>query len=348
MLEVDRPPDSMTLGGFRREFDGEGIGNGILSLLWRIARATATSYPPSRFTLSGSWGRGELEDVLQEWIMERLLVRMDREGRPRGGGQLAEVRARAGSMDSVRQLLSGSFRHYMADRPALKLGQRPGPVEAINLFRRARKLLQEDHAFTAVGGRARRDGEQMWTLTAKARPEPSTCSVEELTRFASARSDAEWKVARYGPEAGQASPILREPELREFVLFLLDRADGALRLDAIAEVLEARFGLEFAIQSLDPHPHLADLSTVRQLELRDVARCVLAQLGERRASILVAFERADRKFAPAARLLEIDRAIVRREVRAIVEAIVGLGGREDFAPVYQLVVESLFLGEEEE
>jgi hypothetical protein len=64
------------------------VGPEISRLLERVVRATAPTYPATEYGAAAGWTAESLEDLLQDWVTERLRARGDRVG----------VRERVGSM----------------------------------------------------------------------------------------------------------------------------------------------------------------------------------------------------------------------------------------------------------
>jgi hypothetical protein len=87
----------------------------------------------------------------------------------------------------------------------------------------------------------------------------------------------------------KSSPILREPKLREFLVHLLGRADGALDQATIAEVMRRRFGLsEIEVDALADDVATAD-AELRPVERDEVVSSVLMRLGRERLEELRRF-----------------------------------------------------------
>jgi hypothetical protein len=250
------------LNVLRREHEQVGIGPELADLLDRIVRATAPTYPPAEYSPAGSWDRAALEDAMQDWVTYRLLAR----------GDLTVLLASARSAEALRALLTRSFGQHLTNRRRR--------TSATNLFVRMVTTLRTDRTFlnvTAVGP----VGEHGWTLTATPMTSPaSPGTVGLLVKAAGMRSDSDLGVVRYGPYSLKSSPILRGPQLRAFLEFLLQESDGYVTTTELFHVMRHRFNLvelpaaEFDDTLTSPVPPVP--ATV---ETRTLARSVLSRLG---------------------------------------------------------------------
>lgn len=245
----------------RREHEDVGIGPELADLLDRVVRATAPTYPATEYSPSGSWDHAALEDAMQDWTTYRLLAR----------GDLTVLLASARSDEALRALLTRSFGQHLTNRRRR--------TSATNLFARMVKMLRADGMFrnvTAYGP----VGDHSWTLRATPATSPaSPGAVGRLVKAAGTRSDADVGVVRYGPYSLKSSPILRAPQLRAFLEFLLQEADGSLTTAELFHVMRHRFNLvELPAVELVDTLTLSDPPVPATVETRTLARSVLSRL----------------------------------------------------------------------
>ncbi len=196
------------LEDLRREHAEKTVGPRLADLLERIVRATAPTYPPVEYSDAGVWNREALEDALHDWVTARLLAR----------GDLARMLAAATTISRLRSMLTTSFGQFLTNRR-----QR---TSATNLFQRIVKILKTDGRFAAVST-SRSSAQQLWTLSESPADDIGDDEVQErLLKAASSKSDDDLGVIRYGPYSLKSSPILRNPALADFLVFLLGQAEG--------------------------------------------------------------------------------------------------------------------------
>lgn len=263
---------SANLDQLRQEHLEHVIGPELKTLLERVVRATARTYPPAEYAQAASWDSEALADALQDWVEARLLRR----------GDLSKLLAGAPSVEGLRRGLTRSFEQLLTNRRRR--------TSATNLYQRTTKMLRTDDAFAKVG-QAARSHEQLWTLAELMDTVngPSTLAVPALVAVAFELNDDQLEVVRYGPQSLKSSPILREPKLREFLVHLLSRAGGALDQTTIADVMRRRFSLyEIEVGELDDDVAAGE-TDLRPVERDDIVKSVLMRLGRERLEELRRF-----------------------------------------------------------
>jgi hypothetical protein len=254
------------------------VGPEISRLLERVVRATAPTYPATEYGAAAGWTAESLEDLLQDWVTERLLAR----------GDLAVMLETAGTLASLRAALTTSLSQFLINRRRR--------TSASNLYRRTAQMLRRGDEFHALNASAR-PADQLWTLTASPRLSPSAIPLAQLVQVVDELTDAQLGVVRYGPYSLKSSPILREPALRRFLNFLLDRAEGAVSLPTIADVMRRRFRLfELADVELDETVGAFEPTVPTQVEHSVAANSVLARMGLDLTAAIRAFEVSDGDF----------------------------------------------------
>jgi hypothetical protein len=318
------------LDDLRREHEEQVVGRRLADLLARIVDATAPTYPPAEYSPAGVWNRAALDDAAQDWTLTRLLER----------GDLSLMIASAPSMGALRAMLTRSFSQHITNRRRR--------TSATNLFSRTNKILRADDAFVLVGP-SRRAGEQAWTLrTTPAANRVLPDTIDRLIKAASARSDADLGVIRYGPYALKSSPILREAQLRGFLVFLLAEADGALTTAEIFQVMRHRFNLvTLPMAELDDNLPDGQSPVATTVENRLIARSVLARLGYDASHMIRALVDADSDPEGAAQLSGMSIAAMTEAVDRLHALIAEYAQTADDAvAVHRQIIESLY-GEDE-
>lgn len=302
-----------------------GIGPRLAELFERVVWATAPTYPPAEYSDARVWNEEALRDLLHDWIEARLIRR----------GDLSAMLASAAEIRSLRAALTTSLAQFIINRRRR--------TSATNLFKRAQAKLESDDRFQPVGHSVK-PGQQLWTVKGDAHNSPSVSGVSDLVRAACELSDDELGVIRYGPFSLKSSPILRDAALGNFLAHLLKRSEGAVTLAQIAETMRRRFNLvELPVLDLDASLVSPDAGVVWQVENRELARSVLARLGQGRAAALREFHRNEGNFRAAAEALGIDEIQVVKLVKQSMGLIAEYADSLDEAlAVYDRVLESLF------
>lgn len=116
----------MSLRELRHEYDREVIGSAILVEIGRACSIRARKYPPTVYGRSHTWSEDEIDDLVQDVILERLL----------GERQIDYLFNVAGTLDAWRGLLDRQVR--------ITLARRRVRTVVDNLLDRARKALRHD------------------------------------------------------------------------------------------------------------------------------------------------------------------------------------------------------------
>jgi hypothetical protein len=311
----------------RAEHTEYGIGPELANLLNRVVRATAPTYPATEYSPSGNWDEASLQDALQDWILTRLLER----------GDLRLIMASARTVGGLRALLTRSFGQHLANRRRR--------TSATNLFTRTVRLLRTDDNFVRTASAAA-VGDEGWALRGQEQSVPATSeSVAALVKAAGMRSDADLGVVKYGPYSLKSSPILREPQLREFVRFLLEHADGYVTVAQLFHVMRHRFNLvEPSSIGLDEATIAEPQEVAATVETRLLARSVVARLGADRTRLLLALSDADGDVRVAAAAVGATVAQFTEALDATHALIAEYADTpEEAVAAYRRVVESLYL-----
>src|SRR5580692_1702445 len=117
------------LQDLRDEYQREGVGTLLRDLLAKIVWSTVRQYPPAEYSMYDSWDKSACEDVLNDWIAQRLWGRADLQSMLSASNSTAQLRASLTT--SLRQLLTNNRRRSVTS----------------NLYKRAAVMLREDLAF---------------------------------------------------------------------------------------------------------------------------------------------------------------------------------------------------------
>lgn len=292
-----------TLESLRREHAEVGIGPQLDDLLRRIVRATAPGYPPTEYSRAKIWNQEALEDVLQDWVSERLFGRRD----------LDVILSTAASLPVLRRALGTSLSQMIINQRVKS--------SALNLFKRSRRTLQANPQFVSPSG-GTSPADQLWTLGTSLSSSASEQTIEALTNIAWELSDEVLEVVRYGPLSLKSSPILRDEGLQHLLSYVLGRADGALTLGQIVDVMKRRFNLVLPVDA-ELHDQLAstNLTPLQSVELEDLATSVLARMGEQRARVLKTFAKYEGDVVHTANGLGLNEVEVLATIREIMTAV---------------------------
>ena len=307
----------------RREHREAGIGPQLAELLVRIVDSTAPTYPAIEYSEDGHWSPAALEDLLHDWVEQRLVRR----------GDLALMTATASSLPVLRSSLTTSLSQFLISKRRR--------TSASNLFKRIQRMLEQNGAFQAIGA-ATKPAAQLWTISG-GWADPSALDLKQLVEIAFELGDGDLEVVRYGPASLKSSPILRQPDLRRFLEHLLRRSSGALSLGRITEVVRYRFNLvQHAMQELDVDLASGQPPVLRSIEIAEAAASAVARMGGMRLDVLRELQRTE-SLEGAAAALGISRSTAARRLRDAM-AIIGeyAESLEEARDVYRRIVESLF------
>jgi phage FluMu protein gp41 len=241
----------------------------------------------------------------------------------------------AASERALRAALTTSFSQFLINRRRR--------TSATNLFKRTVKVLVSSELFQLVAGKPPSSA-TVWTLSRQPSGVSSAVSQKSLLALAWELSDQELEVVRYGPYSLKSSPILREPALVRFLVHLLGRADGALSLAQIAEVMRLRFNLTQLSQvEIDDQLASNEQPIIAQVEVSEVVSSVRSRLGRSAIEALREFSKAGGDFKRAAVILDTSPRQVQAEVSSAMSMIAEYAETLDEARVaYAKLVESLF------
>ena len=315
-----------SLQELRDEYQKDGIGMLLNELLGKIVWATVRQYPASEYSPSGNWDKPACEDVLEDWVMERLWGRADLQAMLSGAASIAQLRAALTT--SLRQHLTNKRRRSIVS----------------NLYKRVLVMLRDDSHFRAAPGSSL-DAERRWTLAEDESTDPSILAVHDLVQIASELSDDELQVVRYGPFSQKLSPILREPKLREFLCHLMGRAKGSLPVGTIIDVMRFRFSLPTEERTeLDENIPSSKPSPANEAARTIAARAVISRLDLEDVPRLRAYFVSNGDFSEAAKQCGCTAERVREVVHRAFGAICECSESEDDARSIMNTVESFLIG----
>jgi hypothetical protein len=313
------------LEGLREEYQRAGIGVLLHQLLEKIVWSTVRQYPAAEYSPYQAWDRMACEDVLNDWVVERLL----------GRGDLQVILASVAALAQLRVALTTSLRQHLTN------GRRRSITA--NLFKRIQEMLREDSTFRAVTPNIR-GGNQRWTLRSAESATASSATGPELLRIASDLSDDQLEVVRYGPFSQKLSPILRKGKLREFLLHLLEHSGGSLTLSTILAVMRDRFSLwPEQHEDLDESLPAPASGPTDEITNADKGKSVVARLDNEAAGLVAAYLRAGGDWSAAASASGNQPQRLRSVVHQTFGMIVDCSESPEEARAILAVVEALLL-----
>ena len=314
-----------TLERLRDEYQRNGVGPVLFELLQKVVWSTVRQYPASEYSPYSSWDQSACEDVLNDWITERLW----------GRGDLANLLSASVTSQHLRAALTTSLRQHLTNKRRRSI--------TANLYKRVRAKLRNDSSFRSLGSSSV-GPEERWTLANSASRVPSVCSAEDLAQVACELSDDVLEVVRYGPFSQKLSPILRDPKLREFLIHLLQGAGGSLTLGAIIEVMRVRFSLP-TDEATNLHDGIVSLnqSPADEVAMTLSARSVVSRLALEEATVLENYFRSGGDLSEVAKLSGCDGQRVRDVVHRAFAMICECSDSEDEARAVMQTVEALLI-----
>jgi hypothetical protein len=312
------------LQAYRDEYHRVGIGPLLEKLLQRIVFATARLYPAREYSKDGTWSDAACEDLLNDWVLERLVAR----------GDLGVMLGSALTVGAFRAACTTSLRQFIANGRRRSISG--------NFYKRVQHLLGHDQGFVRLSDNGC-DIDQLWT-TADGRTTPSTLSNRELLRIANELTDADLAVVHYGPFSQKLSPILREPQLRSFLMHLMTRSNGALNLRRLLEVIALRFGFVTDENiELEPAVPSTDQDAFDDAAARDCARSVLVRLHSEDAACVREYFRANADVKRAAEAAGVDIRVLNETVRRVFAMICECSDSTEEATAVMRMLESMLL-----
>jgi hypothetical protein len=312
------------LQAYRDEYQQVGIGPLLEKLLQRIVVATVRVYPALEYSKDGTWSVAACEDLLNDWVLERLVAR----------GDLGTMLGSAATVGVFRATCTTSLRQFIAN------GRRRSI--AGNFYKRVQNLLTHDQGFVRLS-ESDCGIDQQWT-TVGGRTAPCTLSNRQLLKIANELTDAHLAVVHYGPFSQKLSPILREPKLRSFLIHVMTRSNGALSLRTLLEVIALRFGFVTDENiELDPAVPSNDRNAFEASATIDCARSVLVRLDLEEIARVREYFRANAEFASAAQAIGVDASALKETVRRVFAMICECSDSIEEATAVMHVFESLLL-----
>jgi hypothetical protein len=312
------------LQAYRDEYQQVGIGPLLEKLLQRIIVATVRQYPALEYSKDGTWSNAACEDLLNDWVLARLVAR----------GDLGIMLGSAATIGVFRAACTTSLRQFIAN------GRRRSI--AGNFYKRVQYLLSHDQGFVRLS-ESDCGIDQLWT-TVGGGTAPCTLSNRQLLKIANELTDADLAVVHYGPFSHKLSPILREPKLRSFLVHVMTRSNGALSLRRLLEVIALRFGFvtEENVE-LDPAVPSNDPNAFEDAAVIDCARGVLVRLNAEEAAGVREYFRANAEFSRAAEAAGADVSVLKETVRRVFAMICECSDSIEEATAVMRTFESMLL-----
>jgi hypothetical protein len=234
-----------------------------------------------------------------------------------------------------RSLSKAPLRNWLIARSRRATGPR--------LLERAAEVLDEDTAFTALR-ESRAVADRWWGLASWTAPELFGGSDEQVVTAAWALGD--FALLRY-PSSERSDPVLNSPDLRRYLLELLERVGAGLSGRHLDTSFRGRFAYAYSAAPVpvEEAAELADSTSVElAVETDEAARIALADLSERQVKVLL--ERPQGTLEGLAARLGVSRGTVDNEYRrAILKVRSAASSEASFDAVLEKVLELASGGE---
>lgn len=276
------------LHGFLRRLAGTVVGSGTVSPV---------------LSASGHWGRDAAEDLLQDWLTERLLT-----------GGLLRAFDNAATPRALSRYLERALRNYLVDKGRRRAAPR--------LLPRAHSILTEDDSYRCFA----ESGswlDRSWGLARWEEGRAFDGTETDLVRAAYALGDFE--LVRFAPTSQRADPVISNPDLDRLLTGLFGELERTLTLRDIEHVLRARFGFAFEEPSVDLESVSEAPSAARpildELLIEETAGEVLAEITERQLAIVRDRALESLNLDELAERHEISRSTADNELKRVGQAI---------------------------
>lgn len=224
--------------------------------------------PPS-YAPYGLWNEEASQELLQEWITEKLLL----------AGGLAANFDSAANPKSFRVLAERSLRQFVLNRRQRSQSQ--------NLYERTMRLLKDDQSFE-IAHPAERPQDVVWAL--RDQPPRAAFDGSERELLAFAYSLGEFELIHYKASAEKLAPLLATEELTRFTSGMINAA-GPLSLGQLMVTLELRFDLApvsfHSLQADNPPEPESDRNLEDEVVGRASGLTVIAELTSRQSRVLL-------------------------------------------------------------
>jgi hypothetical protein len=260
-------------GALRR---GEDVPPVVMAeLRHAVASALATGRLPSSFSPTGQWDGDVADDLLQSWLVEKLL----------GRNQLLALLDKARTPGAFFSMAKRNFYHWLLD-------SRPRS-EASNIYRRLVNGLRDaTDRFSLVVEAAERQNHQ-WALVRQPGAEPFAGTDRELAAAAFAAGDL--PIVRWTSE--RLSPVVHTETVLDFAETLMEVLSAALTPIQIMRALGTRVDLDQidavaleAMAEAGQEPGEADPQPVEAEHLDAVAEVFVNALTRRQAEALLSMQ----------------------------------------------------------
>jgi DNA-binding NarL/FixJ family response regulator len=280
---------------------GEEIPTELLDALRAAVSSTVRSGRlPNSLSPYGHWGDDIVEELLQSWLADKLLLH----------SALLALLDRARSPAAFGSMARRSFYHWL-------LSTRPRS-EASNIYSRLVAALEDHPEQFRVAVEASERQHRWWALADDQDAVPFAGDDRNLA--AAAMAAGELAIVRYSTSS-RLSPVISSAQLLRYCQAVMAALSAALTPALLMRALATRVDLgdvrDVALEEgrVTHEDVLGD--PAGQLELRESALAVLGQLTPRQAEILLATERGDETGAQLAQRLECSPATISNEQRRV-------------------------------
>lgn len=304
-------------------FQANEVTDELHQFIARLVRAAASNRPlPPSLSPSGAWDADGVEESTHAWWEEKLLR-----------GTLRQAFMKCTTPRVFGAYLEKALVNWLKDVARAK--QQP------RLLANAQEILESTpERFELYADAASPLGRQ-WGLVGWEKPEPYTGEAAELLAFVFALGHI--PPMMFGDQAQKASPVISKANIRRVLDALFEGAVSLLTLRHVDLVFRERFAEAFTrTVPIDSIPESAsDGEGVQtQVDARQVAHQILAELGKRRTRVLLGKYREAKTLEEIGQELGCSRGTVDNELkRAYNQIEEGLDGEENFEIVLKYLLE---------
>jgi hypothetical protein len=244
------------------------VSPALYSFLRRVVTALARGggLAPA-LSPTGAWDEDAFDEVLHEWLSDRLL--------PGGLARAFEVCTSPGALS---RYLERALRNWLVSKSRSRHHPR--------LLVRTRTVLKEDSEFRAFV-EASTPADEWWGLHLWDSPTPYQGTDSDLVKWAF--SIGEFAPLRYTAGSRLADPVISNADLRRFLKGVLEAAGALLTLRHFDIALRERFAYAY---DQEPQPlsriddEAGEVTPVDVIEVEATAREVLIELTSRQVAML--------------------------------------------------------------
>lgn len=223
-------PDSPDFKHYLREYESQGVGKLLYALILGLVGQTIKHYPPEIYSPNEIWDEDAISALCHDFTMEKLLRK----------GWLEYHLLTQQTIAGLTQVLTRDFRHFLISRRKRSV--------YLNLFKRVKTLLRNDHSFKCFYPHQKSIA-TVWGLSKWEEPELAQELDEVLAAMFAVRLPP---LVRYRADSKKLSHLLSNDDLGRLLEESFEALGKCITLQLLMESLRYRLDLvEIDIVSLD-------------------------------------------------------------------------------------------------